>query len=148
MSILLAIDPGSKKSGYCAVEVETKKPIEFGKIDNSELLTIVKKQYYDYIAIEGLVSYGINAQTIIDTAYFIGRLVQIAYDRGQEPDLVLRRQVKKNLLGKSSGKDCNDKAVRQALIDQYGEFTGGMTNDVWSAYGVAITWIADKESGE
>lgn len=148
MSTLLAIDPGSKKSGYCAVDIETKKPIEFGKIDNVELLTIVKHQYYDFIAVEGLVSYGVNAQSIIDTAYYIGRLMQIAYDKGHEPDLVLRRQVKKFLLGKSSGKDCNDKAVRQALIDQFGEFTNGMTGDVFSAYAVAIVWIADNEKGE
>ena len=148
MSVLLAIDPGSSKSAFVAVDTTAKKPISFGKLANEDIMNIVRHEYYDLIAIEGLVSYGTNAQSIIDTAYFIGRLMQIAEDNGFEPDLVLRRQVKKFLLGKSSGKNCNDKAVRQALIDQYGEFTKGMTADVWSAYAVAVTWMNDKEEGE
>lgn len=138
--IILGIDTGSTKSAYCAIDGDTDKPIAFAKISNADLTDIVRNEYYDALGVEGFACYGARiGQETFDAAYVVGRIQQLADDRGTDWYMVLRRQVKKCLLGKSSGKDCNDKAVRQALIDKYGEWTEGMTYDVFSAYAIATT---------
>ena len=35
---IIAIDPGNTQSGYCVIDRSTLRPLEFGKIDNAELL--------------------------------------------------------------------------------------------------------------
>ena len=35
---IIAIDPGNVQSGYCVIDQKTLRPLEFGKIDNEELL--------------------------------------------------------------------------------------------------------------
>ena len=47
MKRILAIDAGTEQSGYCIMEVDTYKPVMFGKIDNDELLSIVLEGCYD-----------------------------------------------------------------------------------------------------
>lgn len=144
--IILGIDTGSTKSAYCAMDSVTKKPIAFDKVGNMDLVNIVRNEYYDALGVEGFACYGARiGQETFDAAYMVGRVQQLAYDRGTDWYVVLRRHVKKCLLGKASGKDCNDKAVRQALIDRYGEWVDGMNNDERSAYAIAITLAEELE---
>ena len=35
---IIAIDPGNTQSGYCVIDQRTLRPLEFGKIDNAELM--------------------------------------------------------------------------------------------------------------
>ena len=35
---IIAIDPGNVQSGYCVMDQKPLRPLEFGKIDNEELL--------------------------------------------------------------------------------------------------------------
>ena len=35
---IIAIDPGNAQSGYCVIDRNTLRPLEFGKVDNAELL--------------------------------------------------------------------------------------------------------------
>ena len=35
---IIAIDPGNTQSGYFVIDRSTLRPLEFGKIDNAELL--------------------------------------------------------------------------------------------------------------
>jgi hypothetical protein len=39
---VLALDVGTIETGYCVVDSETRKPLEFGKIDNYELLEKIR----------------------------------------------------------------------------------------------------------
>ena len=48
---ILAIDSGNIESGYCLIDSETYKPIEFGKIDNTQMLMKVIELDYDYTKI-------------------------------------------------------------------------------------------------
>lgn len=151
MMIILSVDPGTSKSAYVVTEHDNgviKKVLDSDKVDNKDMLDIVRYGYYDEIGIETLASYGKGiGDTTIETAYMIGRMMQIAEDRGLEPYRVLRRHVKKCLLGKSAGKGCNDSAVRNALVEKYGELVHGLTYDRWQAMGVAVT-LAEMFEGE
>ena len=49
---ILCLDVGTKDSGFCLVDFETYKPLKFGKINNEELLSIVKNENYDVLVYE------------------------------------------------------------------------------------------------
>jgi len=141
--ILLAIDPGTSQSGYIALETSNWKVVSFGKVDNAEMRRIVREEYYDVICCEMVASYGRPVgQEVFDTCLQIGRIQQIVYDdSGVELDLVLRRQVKKHILGKASGKEANDSAIRKALIERFGaEYCKEFKADIMAAFSVAVTW--------
>lgn len=39
--IVLAIDPGNKESAYCFIDSDTLQPGEFGKVPNTDLLSVI-----------------------------------------------------------------------------------------------------------
>lgn len=141
--IILSIDPGTTQSGYVAIETANWKVISCGKVDNAEMRRIVKEEYYDAICCEMVASYGRPVgQEIFDTCLQIGRIQQIVENANMELDLVLRRQVKKHILGKASGKEANDSAIRKALIERFGaEYCKDFKADIMAAFAVAVTWI-------
>ena len=58
--ILLAIDPGNLESGYVFMDVETYKPISYGKIENDKLEQLMQSTHYDYLSLEMVASYGMS----------------------------------------------------------------------------------------
>ena len=42
---VLALDVGTTETGYCVVDSETRKPLEFGKVDNDLLLDRLMGHY-------------------------------------------------------------------------------------------------------
>ena len=76
---LLAIDPGNLDSGYCLMDTETLRPIEFGKISNHELENLLANIHIGQIVIEKIASYGMAVgKEVFDTCVEIGRLSMIA----------------------------------------------------------------------
>ena len=60
---IIAIDPGSTQSGYCVIDRSTLRPLEFGKIDNAELLQKLSSagaQGWRWAVIEMVESYGMS----------------------------------------------------------------------------------------
>ena len=147
---ILSIDVGTTEAGFCLIDMNTYKPIRFGKISNEELLQIVKKENYDVLIYEEFQSYGmpIGISTITSITWN-GRYIQSALDREKKVDYIYRKEEKMNLCGTMKAKDSN---IRQALIDRFGEvgtkknqgWFYGFKNDVWAAYAVGITWL-DKQ---
>lgn len=157
MGKVLAIDPGNIESAYCIVDVETYKPIEFGKVMNDQLqerlrygdLTDVK----DFV-IEKVASYGMPVgREVFDTCEQIGRFDQIIFDRcGKSPHYVFRIDEKLAICHDTRASDTN---IRRALIDRFAthdlkngkgtkknpDWFYGFKADVWAAYSVAITYI-------
>ena len=146
---ILAIDVGTEESGYCLIDFETYKPLDFGKVNNEDLLNIVKTEDYQVLVYEEFACYGmpIGASTITSITWN-GRYIQSALDRNQRIVVarVYRKDEKMNLCHSMKAKDSN---IRQALIDRFGEvgtkknkgFFYGFKKDIWSAYAVGITWI-------
>lgn len=146
--IVLAVDPGTTQSAYCVMDSEDMSHIVAkGKVENEELIGIVKKGYYDVLVIEGFQSFGMSVgATVFTTAYYIGRLLQIAEDLGSKTHIMYRTDVKMHVCGTTRAKDAN---IRQALIDRFGKpgtkknqgATYGISADMWSALGIAVFWI-------
>lgn len=145
---ILAIDSGNVESGYCLIDSETYKPLEFGKIDNTQMLMKVIELNYDYLILEMIASYGMPVgASVFDTCVWIGRFIQAR--NCADYDYIYRKEEKMNICGSMKAKDSN---IRQALIDRFGEvgtkkakgFFYGFKKDIWAAYAVGITWL-DKQ---
>ena len=154
---VIAIDPGNVQSAYCIVDVETLKPLDFGKVENEELKAYIKTirfQEEDRAAIETLANFGnVVGRDVLDTAIWIGRFAETLDRKLIHPaDMVRRTDEKMHICGSTRA---NDKDIRLALIDRFcthdfktgkgtkgnPDFFYGFRADVWSAYAVALTYI-------
>ena len=148
--MILAIDPGNIESAYCIIGKETYKPIEFGKIDNQQMLRQIGLfKNIDCIVIEKVASYGMAVgKEVFDTCEWYGRFIQKYCDtnNSQTIEYVFRKDVKVNLCNSMKAKDSN---IRQSLIDRFGVvgikknpgWFYGFKKDIWSAYAVGITYL-------
>ena len=145
---ILASDAVNEESGYCLIDVETYKPIEFGKIDNTQMLMKVLDLDYDTLVLEMVASYGMPVgASIFETCVWIGRFIQARKCPNYE--YIYRKEEKINLCNSMKAKDSN---IRQALIDRFGEvgtknnqgFFYGFKKDIWSAFAVGCTYL-DKQ---
>lgn len=152
MSPILAIDPGTEKSGWVILEDDRVSNSDISP--NAGVLELVS-QWKDDLAIEMIAGMGMAVgQTTFDTCVWIGRFQQ-AYFRPDAARFVRRHEVKMHLCGSSRAKDAN---IRQALIDRFPASGGGKTPQIgtkgmpgplygvsshaWSALAVAITALA------
>ena len=142
---IISIDPGNEESAYCLMD--GYKPIEFGKIENHELLAKVKELDYDKLIIEMVASYGMPVgATVFETCVWIGRYIEASK---KESEYIYRREEKINLCNSMRAKDSN---IRQALIDRFGivgtkkkpGYFYGFKADIWSAYAVGVTYLDTK----
>lgn len=152
--IILAIDPGSRNSGYLSWDADREIVVSFGaNAENSSLLTQIRKLNVPVVlAIEQIRGYGIVAgDDIFDTCQWSGRF-QEAHERNSgKVYMIPRKDVKRHLCGNTT---TNDRYIRQALIDRFGgqeKAIGskkkgctigplyGISGHLWSALAVAIT---------
>lgn len=151
---ILSIDPGNIESAYCLIDMETYRPIEFGKIENTILLEYIKEKALDieFLVIEMIASYGMAVgKTVFDTCVWIGRFIQEYSSMLYIPNYayIYRKEEKMNLCNSMRAKDSN---IRQALIDRFGEvgtknnkgWFYGFKKDIWAAYAVGVTFL-DKQ---
>ena len=133
---VLAIDPGTTKSGWCLLEDGVPK--DWAWEDNREIASCLINIGYpqaDVLVIEDVGHYGLPVgKDVFETVKWIGKFEQgfehfywdeflRSEDTGSEsalPRAVLipRPEVLVNLCGKRQG--ANDSSVRQALIDRFG----------------------------
>ncbi len=152
---ILALDVGTTSSGFC--KMRGYMPVKFGKINNLDLLELVKSEDYDILVYEGFQSFGMAvSQSVFESVEWNGRYKQAALDRGKKVDKIFRTQEKMNLCGKTSAKDSN---IRQALIDRFAsydfkngkgtkdnpDFFYGFSKDMWSAFAVGTTYLDLEE---
>lgn len=154
---VLAIDPGSTKSGLCMINSKTYSPIHAEKISNEEVLDLLPSPD-TLVVIEMVGHYGTGmpaGKDVFDTCVWIGRFLQHFTDCKLHVRQMMRRDVKLNLCGSARAKDGN---VIQALVDRfasgqpnYGKGTKkapgwfyGFKADVWQAYALGVTYI-DKQ---
>lgn len=146
--IILAVDPGTIESAFVVLETEDYTIIDKGKVENDVLIGMVKTGYFDMLAIEGFQSFGMPVgKEVFDTAYYIGRLLQIADDLGSKVRMVYRSDVKLHHCLTPRAKDAN---IRQVMLDRFGAqgtkkspgMTYGISKDMWSALAIAAC-VAD-----
>jgi len=153
--IILGIDPGSKQSGY--VLWDGKKVIECMHTDNELIRGVVisgGNSIYDEVAIERIRGYGIVAgDDTFDTCEWVGRFDMAAKFRNKPVQLIPRKDIKRHLCGNTT---TNDKYIRQALIDRFGEVGTkktpgplyGISGHLWSALAVAVTYTDQHKQAE
>lgn len=155
--MLLAIDPGNRESAYCILDVETRRPVQFGKLPNTELLTVIDDERTPFASccIEMVASYGMAVGAdVFETCVWIGRFLQRLVDQAHEPQLVKRLPVKLHHCHSAKATDAN---IRQALVDRFAlgqpnhgkgskadpGWFHGFAADVWAAYALAV-YAADE----
>lgn len=156
----LAIDPGNEESAYVVIDGD-RRPLEFGKVENNDLLRDVlagrDQSLADRAAIEMVASYGMAVgATVFDTCVWIGRFTERSPVRLRR---VYREAVKIHHCRTKKAKDAN---IVQALVDRFapgqpnhGKGTKavpgwfhGFRADIWQAYALAV-YLADiSESRE
>ena len=143
---ILGIDPGSSESGYVLWDTETKVPIESQYVLNIFLMEgIVRDKKADVVAIERIRGYGIVAgDDTFNTCEWVGRFDLAAAASGKQVHLIPRKDIKRHLCGNTT---TNDKYIRQALIDRFGDVGTkkkpgplyGISGHLWAALAVCIT---------
>ena len=154
MMRVLAIDPGSTKSGICMINSTTYNPIHAEKINNEEVLDLLPSPD-TLVVIEMVGHYGTGmpaGKDVFDTCVWIGRFFQHFTNCKLHVRQMMRMEVKMNLCRHPRANDSN---IRQALIDRfasgeknYGKGTKaqpgwfyGFSADVWQAYALGVTYI-------
>jgi len=150
--IILAIDPGNIESGYCIID--NYKPVQFGKVLNSDMRDIVIKFRREHnknpVVVEMIASYGMPVgATVFDTCVWIGRFTELA----GSVTYIYRKDEKINICGSMKAKDTN---IRHALMDRFGVkgikakpgFFFGFKSDIWSSFACGITYLDMLERGE
>lgn len=152
---VLALDPGDAQTGYCFIDVDTLRPLRFGKEDNQSVLLLVQLEAYDLLVSERVASYGMAVgRNVFETCEWVGRYTQASH----APVVYIYRQEEKiHICHDSRAKDSN---IRRALIDRFAQhdlkngrgtkkkpdWFYGFKKDVWAAYAAGITYI-EKEKG-
>jgi len=161
---VVAIDPGTRESAILRFDGER---VWFPRIDDNRKLLAdyggVHTKRSTVFAIERFMPYGQRLDVgSLETVWWSGRFYEDL--RGDNTILrVPRRDVKSHLLGRASGKDANDAAIRSALVDRFGGIDGkkkavgtkaepgplyGVKKDLWAALAVAVTVWDARSDGE
>lgn len=165
MTNILAIDPGSRESGYAVTDTAGGMKIqECGKAENNELKSKIADIVNDYgieiAVIEMIASYGMAVgREVFDTCVWIGRFAEVLEACGVVCEYIYRKEEKMYICGDSRAKDTN---IRRALIDDFArkdfvrgkgtkkepDFFYGVSKDAWTAFAVAVTWDRKRRQGE
>jgi hypothetical protein len=118
---ILAIDPGTNKSGWCLL-MPDGKVLAFGWSDNHALAKMIYEEHTagtinsdTHVLIEDISNYGMPVgRDTFETVKWMGRFDTIVGSRHQ---YITRPTIKAALCNDVKAKDAN---VRQAVIDWYG----------------------------
>jgi hypothetical protein len=143
-NLILAIDPGTERSGWCSFE--HGRVIAHGVSLNDEVLRMLPSWHASggRLAIEMIASYGMAVgREVFETCLWIGRFQQ-AWPDPTSVRLIYRKDIKLHLCGTPRAKDAN---IRQALLDKVGGQgvkahpgpTYGIKSHAWAALAVAVT---------
>ncbi len=145
--IIVGIDPGPEKCGFCVYDTETQAVIEAKKdLPVVEVLTGIDiyASQADLVGIERVQSYGISGSTLLRTSEVVGRLWQCSESLRLPTVLLYRREVLRGL--DVTGKGNRDSLVRERLIEMHGgtrKLAQGTKKEPGPLYGVAShAWSA------
>jgi hypothetical protein len=148
---LLALDPGTDRTAWIALDLSSRRPLGFGIEPNDELLGRLRRggRAFDLVVIEKVESFGMAVGAeVFETVFWSGRFAEAVDPTPVER--IGRKTVKVALCGDPRAKDPN---VRQALIDRYGGKASaigtkaspgplhGVAKDVWAALAVGVAWL-------
>lgn len=172
--VILAIDPGSERSGWVAYNPATRTVRRCGIDANTDLLEAIEAEAlgvlpgdnqlgvprYERLVIEWMTSYGrtIGAETF-EALWWAGRFAQASAGRAER---LTRRAVVQHLCGgaRRAGDPTADAMVWQVLVDRFGGIGGkdvavgrkaapgplyGVTSHARAALAVAVAFTDDPK---
>jgi hypothetical protein len=160
--IILAIDPGTFESGWCVFDTEKYLPVKFGVAKNDELLGRLRIVAADAVVLEQAQAHGKPVgKTVLETIFWAGQFWEAV--RQKKRGRLYASAVKHFLCPRTMGP--TRAQTNRALIDLFPMTGGGarpqigikkkpgplygMTNHVWSALSLAVTYHAYlKSKGE
>ena len=115
---ILAIDPGTTKSGWALLTDSGATVKDFGWFDNKKIYTLIKSSGCP-VVIEDVAHYGMPVgRDIFETVRWTGRFDHLATESlGLDVMYITRPTIKAALCNSVKATDAN---VRQAVIDWYG----------------------------
>jgi hypothetical protein len=162
--MILAIDPGLKMSGYSLIAETTPEPylpVEFGKIENSELAGLIPCMNVQggSMVIEKPVCSRYSGSEISETAIQCGFFAARA--DSSSVYLITRSKVRGKLIGRPSGGKTIDSQLISYLVERFspeapnrGKGTKkdpawfyGFHSDIWQAYALGVVFIDMKNGG-
>lgn len=162
---VIAIDPGTDKSGVCLVRTEDFKPLFSAKLENESVCDTIMDQILKEVStpfsfekcqvvIERMYNPKSASSSVFLACEWIGRFDILFQNVLARPTAYIYRYHEYRAL---CGKDYphNDKGIKSALVDRfaYGQSNYGKGNkkspgwfygfaaDAWSAYAIAVTHI-------
>lgn len=144
--MILAIDPGTLKSGYCTYE--DGRVVETGVLENNEILDLFPffSSRATVLAVEMVASYGMTVgRETFETVLWTGRFVQRWLDSRSGRCIKVYRQDAKRCVCKTH--KASDADIRAALISRFGDVGTkkqpgplyGVKSHAWAALAVAVT---------
>ena len=129
-------------------------PVEFGKIPNNDMRSIISLSTPDKVVIERVASYGMPVgREVFETCEWIGRFSEcVCREYGFLPEFVYRQDEKLTIC---HSQKATDATIRKALIDRFAQhdmangkgtkkdpdWFYGFKADIWAAYAVAVTFL-------
>lgn len=169
MTTILAIDPGTRQSGWAVLDA-TEAVLTAGKTDNGWLLDCIAAGSvarpdgtgiaFDHLVIEVMDRiFGPSDAMVIETLIWTGRFLE----RALSSERIARKVVLTRLFGKVVRKA--DAATHRFIVDRYAERAGdplggrsaavgtvrapgplyGVKADAWQAIAVGIAWFGRDE---
>jgi len=154
---VFALDPGSEKSGFVYLNIETLEIFKFGKVPNDEIKKEIDSLEFEYFVVEGIQSYSSKfANTVIATVLFIGGMLErVRLNAPCAQIRVFSPKTIRALVAKTS--QATDSMMREAVLDIFAlhlslpkeDLIGtkknrgvlhGVTKDVWQALGCALAF--------
>jgi Holliday junction resolvasome RuvABC endonuclease subunit len=147
---IIGVDPGTKSSGLCVLDIEEARPTELLDADNNMILSRVIRacRWQDtVVAYEWVQNYGrVVGEEVLRTAHMCGRIYAEAWESKtiHEPT---RPMIVRHFTGQQNAPKPH---VRQAILDRFGGKEAkkkgnklyGVSNHKWDALAVCI-YIAE-----
>lgn len=163
MTRILAIDPGSERSGWLILDStdpgDTGRVLQFGLDDNVDVVVMLRSLELastgttwdvDVVVIEWIESYGKKVgREVFETVHWSGRFTEAAGQAGIHVEQIPRRRVKAAICHDTTA---NDSTVIAAIVERWGgkaRAVGttkergplyGIRADVWQALALAIAF--------
>lgn len=158
--IILTLDTGTYKTGYCLFDTQTYTVLEMGDVENKNIFLLIESyivgnpvMYSNRIILEDITNLGKNNSTIIETCKWLGRFDYHISRFNSSFEYMTRGTVVKNMrkyLPKGFKGRLKDPQIRQAVINRLhpqfkigkdeGCLKGMRGYDTVSAIALAITW--------
>lgn len=155
MTVILALDPGSSSSGWCAIDTRggagtpiTATYLDSGTVPSSpgELALLVRAQAPDVVAVENLAGFAYGTKgpgvvaALLTSARAAGLIVAIAWAEGRSVVEMTAREWRKLVLGNGSATDQRIAQVIPTLMHGWPARSNVHTRDAGGlAIGVAWT---------